>query len=76
MIDGANDYSVTGTSSDSRITVAPASGHFAGGGSAAVDVVITAQSVPEGYYLVSLNTAVGQSNRRSSVLVVVAQPEE
>ena len=76
MIDGAGDYTVTGTSSDSRITVAPASGHFAADGSAAVDVVITAQSVPEGYYLVSLTTTVGQSIRRSSVLVVVAQPDE
>ena len=76
MIDGADDYTVTGTSSDSGITVAPVSGHFAADGSAAVDVVITAQSVPEEYYLVSLTTTVGESSRRSLVLVVVAQPEE
>ena len=76
MIDGAGDYTVTGTSSDSGITVAPASGHFAADGSAAVDVAITAQSVPEEYYLVSLTTTVGESSRRSLVLVVVAQPEE
>ncbi|MGO8936394.1 MAG: GH92 family glycosyl hydrolase [Mycobacterium sp.] len=76
MIDGAGDYTVTGTSSDSGITVAPASGHFAADGSAAVDVAIKAQSVPDEYYLVSLTTRVGQSVRRSLVLVVVAQPEE
>ncbi len=76
MIDGAGDYTVTGTSSDKGITVAPASGHFAADGSAAVDVAIKAQSVPDEYYLVSLTTRVGQSVRRSLVLVVVAQPEE
>ncbi|BBZ37448.1 GH92 family glycosyl hydrolase [Mycobacterium conspicuum] len=75
MIDGPSDYRVTGTSSDSRITVAPASGHFGADGSAAVDAVITAQSVPDGYYPVSLTTAVGQSSRNSSVLVVVASEE-
>ena len=72
MIDGAVDYTVTGTSSDTGITVAPASGRFGGNGSAAVDIAITAQSVPDGYYSVSLTTTVGQSIRRSSVFVVVA----
>jgi Glycosyl hydrolase family 92 catalytic domain len=76
MIDGATDYNVTATSSDSRITVAPASGHFGADGSAAVDVRITAQPVPEGYYPVTLNTTAGQSSRRSPILVVVAQPDE
>ena len=76
MIDGAGDYTVTGTSSDGGITVAPASGHFAADGSATVDVPITAQSVPDENYLVSLTTSVGHSTRRSLVLVVVAQPEE
>ncbi len=36
MVDGAGDYTVTGTSFDSGITVAPASGQFAADGSAAV----------------------------------------
>jgi hypothetical protein len=72
MIDGAGDYTVTGTSFDSGITVAPASGQFAADGSTSVNVAITvAQSVPEEYYLVSLATTVGQSSRRSFVLVVV-----
>jgi putative alpha-1,2-mannosidase len=72
MIDGAGDYTVTGTSFDSGITVAPASGHFAADGSTAVNVAITvAQSVPEEYYLVSLAATVGQSSRRSFVLVAV-----
>jgi hypothetical protein len=72
MIDGPAGYTVTGTSSDSGITVAPASGQFAADGSTSVNVAITvAQSVPEEYYLVSLATTVGQSSRRSFVLVVV-----
>jgi predicted alpha-1,2-mannosidase len=71
MIDGAGDYTVTGAAFDSGITVTPASGHFATHGSAAVDVAIATQSVPDEYYLVSLVTTVGQSIRRSFVLVVV-----
>ena len=78
MIDGAGGYTVTGTSSDSGITAVPASGQFAADGSAAVDVAITvAHSVPEQYYLVYLTTAVGESVRRSIVLVVAeAQAQE
>ncbi len=71
MIDGAGGYTITGTSSDVGITVAAASGQFASDGSATVTVPITvAQSVPEEYYLVYLTTTVGQSVRRSIVLVV------
>ena len=71
MIDGAGGYTITGTSSDTGITVAPASGQFGSDGSATVTVPITvAQSVPEEYYLVYLTTTVGQSVRRSIVLVV------
>ncbi len=71
MIDGPGDYTVTGAPSDGRITTAPVSGHFGADGSASVDVVITAQSVPDGYYLVPLTTTVGQSSRKSLVFVVV-----
>ena len=71
MIDGAGGYTVTGTSSDSGITAAPASGQFAADGSAAVNVAVTvAHSVSEEYYLLYLTTAVGESVRRSIVLVV------
>jgi predicted alpha-1,2-mannosidase len=78
MIDGAGGYTVTGTSSDSGITAAPTSGRFADDGSAAVNVAITvAHSVPEEYYLVYLTTSVGESIRRSIVMVVVeANAEE
>src|ERR1700758_2418922 len=38
MVDGASSYTVTGTSTDAGITVAPASGRFGSDGSAAVDV--------------------------------------
>lgn len=72
MIDGAGDYTLTGTSFDG-VTVSSASGRFADTGSAKPTVKITAaESVPEGYYLVYLATAVGESTRWSMVLVVVA----
>jgi predicted alpha-1,2-mannosidase len=75
MIDGAGDYTITG-SSITGITAAPTSGQFASDGSATVTVPITiAQSVPEEYYLVYLTITVGESIRRSIVLVVVAQAE-
>ena len=78
MVDGVGGYTITGTSSDGGITSAPASGQFASDGSASIDVPITvAQSVPEDYYLVFLTTAVGESIRRSTVLVVAqAEPGE
>ncbi len=76
MIDGAGDYTITGMSSNSGIAVTPASGRFADDGSAKVDVAITvAKSVPDEYYLVDLTTTVGQSIRRSTVLVVVLAAE-
>ncbi len=75
MTDGADGYTITGTSSDSGITAAPASGRFGADGSAAFNVAITvARSVPEEYYLVFLTTTVGESTRRS-IIFVVAQAE-
>ncbi|HWT50272.1 MAG TPA: GH92 family glycosyl hydrolase [Mycobacterium sp.] len=71
MIDGAGGYTITGTSSDTGIRATPASGQFASDGSAAVDVTVTVErSVPEEYYLLFLTTTVGESVRRSAVLVV------
>jgi predicted alpha-1,2-mannosidase len=71
MIEDARGYTITGTSSDVGIKAAPASGQFAADGSAAFNVAITvAQSVPEEYYLVFLTTTVGETVRRSVVLVV------
>ncbi|WP_204080784.1 GH92 family glycosyl hydrolase [Mycobacterium riyadhense] len=76
MIDGAGDYTITGTASHSGITAAPQSGRFSDKGSAEVTVPITvAQSVPEEYYLVYLTATVGNSSRRSIVLVVVTEFE-
>jgi len=77
MIDGAGDYTITGTSY-AGITADRTSGRFADDGSAKATVKITvAQSVPEEYYLVQLDTMVGQSDRTSIILVVVeARPEE
>lgn len=74
MIDGRDvpdGYTVSGTSTDAGITVAPTPGRFGNGGSAAVSVPITvAQSVPEDYHLVYLTTTAGESVCRSTVLVV------
>jgi len=78
MIGGTGGYSITGTSSDPGIRVAPASGQFGADGSAAADVAITvAQSVPEEYYVVFLTTTVGESVRKSIVFVVAQSgPDE
>jgi predicted alpha-1,2-mannosidase len=78
MIDGAGGYTISGMSSINGITAAPVSGQFASDGSAAITVAVTvAQSVPEDYYLMNLTTTVGESVRRSIVLVAVqAETEE
>jgi predicted alpha-1,2-mannosidase len=72
MVDGAGGYAVTGTSTNGGITAAPVSGQFGPDGVAAVGVAISvARSVPEDYYLAYLDTTVGQTVRRSVVMVVV-----
>jgi hypothetical protein len=72
MIDGASGYTISGMSADTGITAAPVSGQFASDGSAAATVAITvAQSVPEDDYLVYFTTTVGETARRSVVLVIV-----
>jgi predicted alpha-1,2-mannosidase len=72
LIDNVGGYSITSMSTDTGITAAPVSGQFGAGGSATATVAITvAQSVPPDYYLVYLTTTVGESARRSSVLVSV-----
>ncbi|MGZ4582833.1 MAG: GH92 family glycosyl hydrolase [Mycobacterium sp.] len=71
MVDGAGGYTVTGTSADAGITVSPVSAQFGSGGSAHVVAAISvARSVAQEYHLVFLDTTVGQSVRRSVVLVV------
>jgi hypothetical protein len=75
MIDGADDYTITGTSARAGITTAPVSGQFAAGGWATGTVAITvARPVPDGYYPVVLTTTVGESARTATVVVAVAQP--
>lgn len=77
MMDSAGDYTITGVSSMSGITVKSVSGRFTSGGSAKVDVAITvSRSVPEEYYLASLTTTVGESRRTLFVLVVAAAASE
>jgi predicted alpha-1,2-mannosidase len=78
MVDGVGGFTITGTSSDDGIRVAPASGQFGADGSGAVDVSITvAPSVREDYYAVFLTTAAGETARRSVVFVIAqAEPGE
>ncbi|MCV7198463.1 GH92 family glycosyl hydrolase [Mycobacterium angelicum] len=77
MIDGAGDYTITGVGSHDGITAAAKSGRFSDRGSAKVAIPITvAQSVPDEYYLLYLTTTVGNSSRRSIVLVVVSDLAE
>ncbi len=72
MVDGAAGYTVTGASTDPGITVTPVSGQFGPDGAASVPVSITVgRSVPEEYYPMFLDTTVGQSVRRSILMVVV-----
>lgn len=75
MVANADGYRITGTSVTAGITTAPISGQFASDGSAAVTVPVTvARSVPEGDYLVVLTVTVGESVRKTTV-VVVAQAD-
>ncbi|OBI18778.1 hypothetical protein A5712_21335 [Mycobacterium sp. E2327] len=78
MVDGADRYRITGTSSDAGVTVAPSSGQFGADGSATADVQIAvAQSVPDQYYAVFLSTAAGETVRGSVVSVLVrSSPDE
>ncbi|WP_068177420.1 GH92 family glycosyl hydrolase [Mycobacterium sp. UM_CSW] len=78
MVDGADRYRITGTSSDAGVTVAPSSGQFGADGSATAEVQIAvAQSVPDQYYAVFLSTAAGETVRGSVVSVLVrSSPDE
>ncbi|ORW85555.1 hypothetical protein AWB92_01665 [Mycobacterium sp. IEC1808] len=78
MVDGADRYRITGTSSDAGVTVAPSSGQFGADGLATADVQIAvAQSVPDQYYAVFLSTAAGETVRGSVVSVLVrSSPDE
>ena len=76
MIDGAGGYGITGAATEAGISAAPASGQFHSDGSVSAEVSITvAPTVPEDYYVVFLTTAVGESVRRSAILVVVEADE-
>lgn len=71
MVDDADGYRITGTSGVAGITAAPVSGRFASDGSAGFTVPITvARSVPEDYYVVVLTAVVGESVRRTTVMVI------
>jgi predicted alpha-1,2-mannosidase len=77
MVDGPGGYTVTGTSTNGGITVAPASRQFGSDGSGSGDVTIkVAPLVAQGYYTVYLTTTVDQTIRRSVIFVVVrAEPD-
>lgn len=76
MIDGSDDYSITGVSPLGGIAVAPANGRFAKDGSVTTEVAITVpNSVPDGTYPVYLATTVGGSSQISAILIVVSRAE-
>jgi predicted alpha-1,2-mannosidase len=76
MIDGAGDFTVTGTSARPDITAAPVSGQFGPTGSATATVPITVgEAVPSGGYPVTLTAAVGEGTRTTMVIVAVGPPE-
>ncbi len=72
MIDDVDGHHLTGASVIAGITAAPISGQFASDGSAAVNLPVTvARSVPDGYYFRYLIAMVGESARRSTIVVFV-----
>lgn len=76
MIDGVDEYTVTGMSYAPGITVAPANGRFGRDGAAKVDVAITvAKTVPQGYYQVFLTATAGGSSRYLTVMVDAARAD-
>lgn len=76
MIDSSDGYTITGTSPDLGVTVAPVSGAFAADGSARRAVTITvARSVRNGYYPLVVSTQVGAGSRTFTLLVAVDHAE-
>lgn len=74
MIEGPDDYTVTGTSYTAGITASPVSGAFAPDGSASRSLTIAvAQSAPHGYHPVDLTTVVGGTGRTFMLSVAVGQ---
>ena len=72
MVDGPDDYRITGKSYGAGISVAPASGKFGADGSGTSTVKIkVADSVRDGYYQLVLTTKAGKGDR-TFMLVVVA----
>jgi len=77
MIDGPDDYRITGKSSDKGISVAPVSGKFGADGSGTSTVSIkVADSVPIGYYRLVLTTKAGKGDRTFMLLVTVGEGGE
>lgn len=73
MIDGPSEYTVSGTSYGTAIAVESVTGRFADDGAAQVEVPIAvARSVPDGYYLIYLTAAAGDSRRYVTVMIDVS----
>ena len=66
MVDGPDDYAISGKSYEAGISVASVSGKFRDDGSGTSTVTIkVAKSVEDGYYPLVLTTKAGKGERRS-----------
>ncbi len=76
MIDGPDEYEVSGRASEKGISVESVSGKFDGGGAGTSTVTVTvAKAVRDGYYPVELTTKAGQGERTFMLLVAVGEGE-
>jgi hypothetical protein len=74
MIDGPGDYTISATSHAPGISVATVSGKFGDDGSATSTVTIkVSESVPDGYYPLTLTTKAGKGERTFLLLVAAGE---
>ena len=76
MVDGPDDYEITGKSSETGISVESVSGKFGDDGSGTSTVTIkVAESVRDGYYPLELTTKAGKGERTFMLLVAAGEGE-
>jgi hypothetical protein len=74
MVDGPGDYTITGKSYEAGVSAAPVSGKFGDDGSGTSTVTVKVlESVPDGYYPVTLTTKAGKGERTFMLLVAVGE---
>jgi hypothetical protein len=76
MLDGPGNYEVSGKSSEAGVSAESVSGKFGDDGSGTSTLTVrVAQSVPDGYYPMTLTTKAGQGERTFVLLVAVGEGE-